>query len=125
MSACSYLLVIRGTFPALQADILLIDLFELGQPPLFSKIIIDTLFSKFGDELTDGTLQGGGCLAFGGRPVSAREAPAELTDSGNDEVGQSLVGKGVDEFIQLGRRQTRGQRVETLWFRSNMDRLRW
>lgn len=71
------------------------------QPSVFSDIIIAALFSQFGDELTGCALQGGRGSTFTRLRVSAREATAELTDSGNDKVGQSLVGKGSDEFVQL------------------------
>ena len=92
---------------------------------LFLEIIIAALFAKFGDELTGGSLQRGSGPAFTSQPVSAREAAAELAYSGDDKVSQSLVGKGGDEFVQLGWGQTPGQCVEAVRFRPNVGIPRW
>ena len=64
-----------------------------------------------------GAFQRRGSPTFTGGPASARKATTKLTDSGDDEVGQSLVGKGGDKLVQLRLRQARGQRVEAVRFR--------
>ncbi len=93
------------------------------QPLLFREILL-AAFSKFGNELTGSAFQGGRGPTLASLPVHAREATAELTDCGDNEVSQSLIGKGGDEFVQLGRSETRGQRVEAVRFRSAGDSLR-
>lgn len=56
----------------------------------------------------------GGCAAFAATSVAARKPAAELSDGGDDQVREGIVGQPGDEFVPLGAGQARGHHVDAV-----------
>lgn len=75
--------------------------------------IIVALFAKLGNKLPGRALQ---CrnAAFAATPAAACETATELAGGGDDQTRQGFVRQRGNQFVQFGKGQARGQRVDAV-----------